>query len=309
MKKINMKDFKLLNIKSDCFDMIIASYTMWFKGEYRFLFFDSLGFSYSETSVRFGDRFFVDKGDIVEIAMQHDIKIILYDNLSEKNISEMLVEHSIVLELDEYNCYWRDNYKKIHRKHYVILMKQDEYFERYKCIDTFPNGYELLLSKVFITENAMGFFAISDDVSQYIRTKTDCCNSIHLLVEKFSQKNIYEQYIMFLNGIDDCVLAKELEGFENVNVIHVPLIWSLKSIVFSYYQFQYYLEYINDHRFLIIMDKLRFACRCWEIATNMITMSLIKGDFAFPKEKAKEYFGKGINTTIDIINQLSSLIK
>lgn len=303
MSQIN--EFKLLDIKSDCFDMIIASYAKWLKGEYRFLFSNSLGFGFNDSERKLGDKIYVDKGDIIEPVIKNGMQVIFYNKNTEEIHASVNRDHPVVVELDEYCCYWRLNYQKIHKKHYVILLSYSYNSNVYSCLDTIPNSTNLILSNEFVRNNAKRIYSIFDNGNDIC--ETDFYNAFFPIITKYSSIGMWVQYSMFIDAIDNCSLQEEMKGYEDVDVIHIPLIWNMKNIAFSYNLFQNYLEYVDQDRLTYLIDKLHTIKQYWDIATNILIISFVRKKFDFPREDVKEYLRKAINEMKGFIDQLSMI--
>jgi len=310
----DISNFSLLDIKGDCFDMIIASFAQWLKGEYRFLFIDCLGFNILETGNTLGERIYVDKGDIIDAANKNGIATDFYEScdLDINKITYLLNEYNpLVLELDEYDCYWRKNYLKIHRKHYVLLLEYSLTLVKLKCIDTFPNDDTLTLPGEFVKEKVSKIICLSDN--RQPTKKYNLSESIAPTIEKFNNSNkigsMWDRYFLLVEEmITSFSLESEVQGFEDVDIIFTPIIWNLKSILFSFNQYQYFLEFINTEITKPLIQQLELIMHSWEIATNIMTLSIIRKDYSFKKEKVQEYLRKAIDEEKRFIDQLSSLV-
>lgn len=310
----DISNFNLLDIKGDCFDIIIASFAQWLKGEYRFLFIDCLGFNILETGNTLGERIYVDKGDIIDAANKNGIGISFYESgdIDINKITSLLNDYNpLVLELDEYDCYWRKNYLKIHRKHYILLLDYSLSMAEFKCIDTFPNDDTLTLPEEFVSEKVSRIICLFDNkspikmykLSEYITptlVKFNICS-------KFG--SIWDRYFLLVEEmITSFSFEDEVQGFEEVNILFIPLIWNLKSILFSFNQYQYYLEYIDNEISRSLIYQLDLIEENWEIAINILTISIIRKNYCFPKDKVQNYLRKAIDEVKKFYIQLSSLV-
>lgn len=297
-----LKEFKILDIKSDCFDLIVASYAKWLKGEYRFLFSNSLGFGFNNSKSKVGEKIYVDMGDIIELANNNGIQVVFYKNIEDIGMV-LNGGYPVVVELDEYYCYWRINYQKLHKKHYVILLEY--YYDSgfFSCLDTMPTLTNLSLSNDFVLNNSQRLFSFLNNNNSICTI--DLNNAFSHTISKFSREEIWNQYSMFVESMDNCSLRYELKGYEDVDVIHIPLIWNMKKISFSYNLFQSYLEYVKKDKLMHSINKLHTIKQNWDIATNILTISFVRNDFDFPKDKVKEYLRKAIYEIKGLIGQLS----
>jgi hypothetical protein len=310
----DISDFNLLDIKGDCFDMIIASFAQWLKGEHRFLFIDCLGFNILQVGNTLGERIYVDKGDIIAAANKNGIATDFHDSedLDINKIVSLINEYNpLVLELDEYDCYWRKNYLKIHRKHYVLLMEYSEVSTKFKCIDTFPNDATLTLLREFVTEKVSKIICLSD--TKETTKKNNLIESLAPTMQKFNNSNkfgsIWDRYFLLVEEIiASCSLEREVQGFEDVEIIFTPLIWNLKNVLFSFNQYQYFLEYIDAEVTKPLIQQLELIMQSWEIAINIFTLSIIRKDYSFKKDKVQKYLRKAIDEEKKFIDQLSSLV-
>lgn len=298
-----INDFELLNIKCDCFDLIVASYAYWTKGEYRFLFSNPLGLGINDNGEPLGNKVYLNKGDIVELAKQNGIDILFYTPEYKKLRCSVNKDNPVIVELDEYNCYWRKNYHMLHKKHYVVLTNYSLSSNDYFCIDMFPNSKKLTLTHEFITSNAKGFISFATNKTRIVKPQLQY--AFFETVNKFSDSKAWEPYYTFIDEIQNCSLLDEIKGYDNVDVINVPLVWKLKNIIFSYCQFKYYMEYIDKEKTVIMVDVLNKIKQYWEIATNIIIISFFRNNYEFPRKKVNENLRKAIKEMRGFINQLS----
>lgn len=311
----DISNFNLLDIKGDCFDIIIASFAQWLKDEYRFLFIDCLGFNVLETGNTLGERIYVDKGDIIDAANVNGIGTSFYESgdIDINKIISLLNDYNpLVLELDEYNCYWRKNYLKLHRKHYVLLLDYSLSAAEFKCIDTFPNDETLTLPEEFVSEKFSKIICLINNKSPIKKYILSEC--ITPTIVKFNIRNklgsIWDRYFLMVEEmITSFSLEEEVQGFEDVDILFIPLIWNLKSILFSFNQYHYYLEYIDNEITRPLIHQLDLITENWEIAINILTISIIRKNYCFPKDRVQNYLRKAIDDVKTFYNKLSSLVE
>jgi hypothetical protein len=308
----DISNFSLLDIKGDCFDMLIASFTAWLKGEYRFLFTESLGFRFNKEGHTLGDKIIIAKGDIVDIAIRNGmiIKINKASTVSQEALLSMVDTYSpIILEIDGHDCPWRNTFQKIHRLHYILLLKYDTHANTFSCIDTFPTNNDLTISLDFMLKRAKRFIVLLTDDKKVIRLKHK--DYFLTTIERYSNKDVIGSYFdhlnLFIESFGNTIdLQKETKGLDAIEMIHVPLIWKLKNYVWSFSQYQYLLEYINEKDFGELKNILQKIINCWEIVISILAMKIIRKDTLVYTEKIQEYIKKAVKDEELFIERLST---
>ena len=154
----DVSKFKLLDIKGDCFDILVASFTNWIKGEYRFLFCECLGFEYIQNNLCVGKGIYVKKGDIINQVFDNGLLVEFYINICESELKFLLESFNpLIMEFDCYDCYWRDTYRKLHNSHYVIIWNYDKALNELICMDTFPG---LSVSECHFADNFLFYISL-----------------------------------------------------------------------------------------------------------------------------------------------------
>ncbi|MCL2050380.1 MAG: hypothetical protein FWG91_01415 [Lachnospiraceae bacterium] len=309
-----MKKFMLLDIKCDCFDMLIASFAAWLKNEYRFLFTECIGFHFNMEGRTLGDKIMKSKGDIVDIAIRHgiDIKILDINQLGkERFLAYLKVYNPVILEVDGYDCYWRDTFQKIHRSHYILLVKFDIESASLSCIDTFPTKEGVTIKLDFAMQRAKRFIYVSADENEIVKLESK--NYLVPSTERYMQKDgigtFFDHMDLFINSIESQIdLENEIKGISVSDIIYVPLIWNLKNQSWSYAQFQYLLEYINAKELDNMERVIEEIIKSWEIVIGIIAMKIIRKEKIMNAEKMKGYLRKAVNDEKHFADLLSAYV-
>ena len=303
----DVSQFKLLNIKGDCFDIIVSSIVAWLKGEYRFLFKKCLGFAYNTIYSCIGERMNPYKGDIIEAAIDNRIKVNFYKKINYGLLFSLVKEvNPLMLEVDGYNCIWRNTYQKIHKNHYILVFDYSEEIEQFICMDMFPENNNLRLSPEFIMENTIRIISLSEDrIGYQILEAEDYLSQIVLSFHRdctISSMQHLRIFIEKLPGIID--LKKELLGYEEVDVVYCPIVWNLKSIIWSFNQFLYLLNFISPNKMKKFIDIVKKIIINFEIITNQIIMRIIRKEYLLSTDKMKRYLGKVLSDEEKLIEGL-----
>lgn len=306
----DISNFNLLNIKGDCFDVIVASFANWLKGEYRYLFIDCLGFGLLESGTTIGEKIFVSKGDIVSVANKNGIEITVYDmkNLSVTDLYSLLsMFNPIVIEFNEYDCSWRKNYKKLNRKHFVLVLKYCQESEDFICIDTIPTDNSLKISQKQIISHAKKIICFSNNMDPI--ADIDVEKSLLYPMRIFSSKDkfgsIWDRFNLF---IDDMLtwdsLKQELQMYADVDIVNMPLIWNLKNIQFSFTQYKLFLEYTGFDETGSLFEIIDRITKKLEIAINVLILSIIRDECFSAIEKIRLYLKLSVNSMREFVDML-----
>lgn len=305
------KNFKLLDIKSDCIDMVIASFALWLTGEYRYLFQDCLGFKIDNSQATWGKKIYIDKSDIVTVAIEsNELKIIHINKpkLSLENIMELLdCYNPLVLQVDEYYCKWRKNYSKIHRFHYILITGFISETGSFQCVDTYPTN-KIVLSFDEILKYSLRVFYIdrADNHSRSKQRKDLLSPSLRKFEERDEYGSVFERTLYFSEEISNNFnYKKEVEGYDNIELIFIPIIWKLKNIVWSWYQFEYFINYINDPHVNTLIKQVKEIQRGWEIITNIIIMRIVKKDNSYMSDSIRKKFNLIVSREQDLAKKIS----
>ena len=191
----------------------------------------------------------------------------------------------------------------LHKKHYVVLKNYSHRSNDYFCVDLFPNSKGLTLANEFIDSNAKGYITFATNKTPIVKPQLQC--AFFETVNKFSDSKAWEPYYTFIDEMQNCSLLDEVKGYDNVDIINVPLVQKLKNIIFSHCQFQYYMEYIDKEKTVVLVDVLNKIKQYWEITTNIIIISFFRNNYEFPRKKINENLRKAIQEMRGFINQLS----
>ncbi|MBS5842957.1 MAG: hypothetical protein KIC77_05685 [Clostridiales bacterium] len=306
----DVSKFELLNVKGDCFDIIVASFAKWLKGEYRHLFIDCLGFGLSESGETVGEKIFVAKGDIIATANKNGINTSVYNmkNLYITDICCLLCElNPIVMEFDEFDCSWRKNYRKLHRKHFILIFKYCIETGSFICTDTIPTDGYLKLSQEYIASFAKKVICLSDNMNPI--APIDMKQSLSYSIRKFSDRDkfgsIWDRFNLF---IDDMLTIKSLEKesllFTDVDIVNMPLIWNLKNIQFSFEQYKLFLNFTSFSGTKELFELINGIIKDLEIAINVLILSIIRNEYFLSIEKVRSYLRSAVNSMKDFAGML-----
>ncbi|MDF2841824.1 MAG: hypothetical protein K0R00_250 [Herbinix sp.] len=277
-------NFYLIDIKSDCIDMIISSYTLWLNNEYRYLFTECLGFKIDHEQNTWGNRIIIDKGDLLDIAIREKMLKAIQIKREDLNLSSLIdltAEYSpILIKIDEYKCKWRKNYKKIHKNHFLLVTEYTDKSGVFRCIDTYPTDYNLILSYDEIRDNSIEILCIDSNVGGLINKSKHLFDPIITKLQHkdyigtmLDRKLYFAQQIRYNFEIKD-----ELYGYENLDIIEIPIVRKFKSIAWSWHQIKYLLEYMNDCEMNQLFNILEHIIIEWEKITNILVMKIIRLD-------------------------------
>ena len=291
-------DFRLLDdLPSDCFDMLVASFAKWLTNEYRFLYAECLGIKVNMEGSPLGDILLIDKGDILENANRHGIAVQIQwlNGLENEKLLDLLSQRNpLMLELDEYNCYWRKNYKRIHRCHFILLHRIDLRESVFICTDTYPTQQHFILPLDFIIQ--YGLRVLSFWNKEAPPQEINPCAILQPLILKYYRKDDIGTAADRLNWLIDQIpnfnISNEVKGYQDVDAIYIPVIWKLKNIQWSYKQFQYLLDFLDMKQTANLHDYLLRVSKYWEIITNSLTLSIIRKEEIFPSGTIQENLRK-----------------
>lgn len=241
--------FTLLDIKCDCFETLVASFSNWIKGEYRFLFCECLGFEWVKDNLCIGKRIKVKKGNIIEHAVENGLVVDFHIDVDESKLKYLLKSFTpIILEIDTYDCYWRDSYKKLHESHYVIAWDIDVYSKSIVCTDTFPRKDNLKIDYGFILNTAKRAITIIENVKEFqFYSPQKCISKLVSNINRSDEARMLNQMKKFIQEFPNLIdLAQEMYGYESLEIFYIPIVSNLKKISWSFYQFQYLLKYVSD---------------------------------------------------------------
>lgn len=302
--------FELLDIKGDCFDIIIASFAQWLKGEYRYLFIDCLGFGLSENGTTIGEKIYVAKGDIIAAANENGLEAALYDmkNLYVGDLYHLLSElNPIVAEFDEFDCRWRKNYRKLHRKHFVLIFKYCMEAESFICTDTNPYDNSLKLSLGEITLFAKKIMCLWENAHPIssIDLKKSLSYPIHTFSGRDKFGSIWERLHLF---IDDMLTLQALEAeshlFANMDIVNMPLIWNLKNVQFSFEQYRQFLEFADFTGTKDLINVINQIIKELEIAISVLGLSIIRKEQFLSIEKVRLH----LRTAVDSMKEFADIL-
>ena len=99
--------------------------------------------------------------------------------------------------------------------------------------------------------------------------------------------------------------VEEIEDFSNIDIIYIPFIWKLKNISWSFVQFRYLLDYLDDDKLTNIEKKISEIRKHWEVMINSIAMSIIRHDSSVSIENIQDYIRKAVYSEKLLIQELS----
>lgn len=292
MNKTNK--FQVLDIKGDCFEILIASFCYWLKGEYRFLFCECLGFEFVAKNKYIGEKFKVKKGDIVEHAIRNGLEIKSYMNLDTFELKTLLREsHLLIIEFDAFDCYWRNSYEKVHDSHYIVVWKWGEN-DSLICIDTFPQKDNLQIKCTFAVNIARRIISICEDEKRNgVYSPYECIEKLVSFLNHFSDYGMLNEMKRFVQELPETIhLKDETDGCENLDVFYIPIIANLKKLSWSYYQFKNLLSYIANEKLDVCNYLSDEIIRELEITTNYIILRILRKENVFSAHEIKKHLGK-----------------
>lgn len=297
----DIADFRLLDdLPSDCFDMLVASYSQWLKKEHRFLYAGCLGAKFNTRGATLGDILTVDKGDILDNAQSNGLAVRVCPKscLSAEKLRNLLDRYNpLMAELDEYDCAWRANYRKLHRYHYILLRGFVQEEDRFLCIDTYPTRDDFSLPAAYIVKHVLRILCFWDD--HKIPPISDPRRFLKTAIQKYYGSNVAqsdrERLERLAARFDALSVADEVKGYEDAAPLYVPAIWKLKNIQWSYKQFEMLLAYIGMDQSQKIQEYLSEISVGWEILTNALTLRIIQKSAVLPAAAILENLRKAIN--------------
>lgn len=293
----DISQFEVLNIKSNCFDILISSFVSWLKGEFGFLYKKCLGFTYLPGSKRIGESICVQKGDIIEEALSNGVFINFYENITESKLLMLLREFNpLILEIDGYLCSWRNTYQKIHKPYEVLVFEYDARNRQFICMDIFQRNHNLRLSMEFILKNFTRIISVSGDSKKY--EKLEAQNYLISVVSNLcpacatsSTQHLYSFTYDLPEVID---LQQEIEGYEEVDIINCPIVWNFKNIAWSFYHFIYLLNFISKVEMKEFIDISKKILNYFELISNLLIYRIIKKQFLFSTNLIKKYLWRSV---------------
>lgn len=291
----DVSKFKLLDIKGDCFDILVASFTNWIKGEYRFLFCECLGFEYIQNNLCVGKGIYVKKGDIINQVFDNGLLVEFYINICESELKFLLESFNpLIMEFDCYDCYWRDTYRKLHNSHYVIIWNYDKALNELICMDTFPEIHNLKIDCSFAVKKAKRTLVFRENVGKFqLYTPQKCLAKLVSCIRPSYRIIMVEQMQKFIRKLPDSIdLRKEMCGYENLEIFHIPIISNLKRLSWSFSQFQYLLEYVCDEKLNDCYVLANNIIENFEIMINYIILVIIRKEQILMTKTLKKYLGK-----------------
>lgn len=291
----DISEFKLLDIKGDCFDILVASFTNWIKGEYRFLFCECLGFEYIQNNLCVGKRICVKKGDIINQVFDNGLLVEFYIDMYESKLKFLLENFNpLIMEFDCYDCYWRDTYKKLHNSHYIIIWNYDTDLKELICTDTFPQMHNLKIDCSFAVKKAKRTLVFKKNVSNFqLDTPQKCMAKLVSSIGPSYHIIMVEQLQKFIHKLPDSIdLRKEMCGYENLEIFHIPIISNLKRLSWSFSQFQYLLEYVCDEKLNDCYVLANSIIENLEIMVNYIIIRIIRKEYILMTKTLKKYLRK-----------------
>lgn len=292
MNKTNK--FQVLDIKGDCFEILIASFCYWLKGEYRFLFCECLGFEFVAKNRHIGKKFKVEKGDIIEHAIQNGLDVKSYVDIDKFELKTLLRKnHLLIIEFDAFDCYWRNSYEKIHDSHYIVVCRWGEN-NNLICIDTFPQKDNLQIKCTFAVNKAKRIISISEDRKQIgVYSPCECIVKLVSYLKHFSENGVLNQMKLFVQELPELIdLKNEMAEYENLDIFYIPIIANLKKLSWAYYQFKNLLSYILNEKLDVCNYLADDIIRELEITTNYIILRFLRKEYVFSTREIKKHLGK-----------------
>jgi hypothetical protein len=243
-----------------------------------------LGFKIDHEQNTWGNRIIIDKGDLLDIAIREKMLKAIQIKREDLNLSSLIdltAEYSpILIKIDEYKCKWRKNYKKIHKNHFLLVTEYTDKSGVFRCIDTYPTDYNLILSYDEIRDNSIEILCIDSNVGGLINKSKHLFDPIITKLQHkdyigtmLDRKLYFAQQIRYNFEIKD-----ELYGYENLDIIEIPIVRKFKSIAWSWHQIKYLLEYMNDCEMNQLFNILEHIIIEWEKITNILVMKIIRLD-------------------------------
>lgn len=275
------------DLPSDCFDMLVASFSKWLRKEYRFLYAECLGLKIDPKGKSLGDVLQIDKGDILNFASKNGLAFQIHPmaNMHKKELLRLLSQFNpLMAELDEYECRWRKNYQKLHRFHYILLHRFEETEDWFICTDTYPTQNNLALPVEFIMNHVRRVLCFWDN------KKTAPAPVVHLCLqsvfEKYRTKDeigtVKDRLEWVSDHLDRWRIANEVKGYEDVDLFYIPVIWKLKNIQWSYKQFSLFLSFIGQDTLEILQMYVSEILACWEIIVNAVSLNILRKSETLP---------------------------
>lgn len=294
----DITDFCLMDdLPSDCFDMLVASFAKWIKNEYRFLYIGCLGVKINTEGKNLGDILIIDKGDILDNALKNGMAAHIHpvEGLTTEMIHKLLNHlNPLMLELDEYDCWWRKNYLKIHRFHYILIHHFVAKEAVFDCTDTYPTHEHLYLSMVFVQQCGKRILCFRDKGEP--PQKPDIGLHLLPLVHKYQKQKKIGSAEGDLNWlathITELDISLEVKGFQNVDILYIPVIWKLKNIQWSYKQLYLLLTYLGLDQSIKLNGYITKVSANWEIITNVMSLSIIRKTDTYPVRTLQENLRK-----------------
>ena len=287
------------DLPSDCFDMLVASFAKWLRKEYRFLYAECLGVKIDCKGKSLGDVLQIDKGDILNIASKNGLEVQIHpmaDMHKEELLSLLSQFNPLMAELDEYDCNWRKNYQKLHRYHYILLQRYEELEKQFICTDTYPTQDNLVLPIEFIMNHVRRVLCFSDNKKTVPAPVAHLC--LQSVFEKYRTKDEIGTVKDRLEWVTDHLgrwrIANEVKGYEDMDLLYIPVIWKLKNIQWSYKQFALFLEFIGRDTSEILQVYVSEILACWEIIFNAVSLNILRKSEALPVSTIRSNLRKAV---------------
>ena len=293
--KFNVMD----DLPSDCFDMLVASFANWLRQDYRFLYAECLGVKIDRKGKSLGEVLQIDKGDILKLAFQNGLAVHIHP-MTDMHMKELLCLlyqfNPLMAELDEYDCNWRKNYQKLHRCHYILLQRYEESEKQFICTDTYPTQDNLVLSVEFIMNHVRRLLCFWDNKKTVPAPVAHLC--LQSVFEKYRTKDeigtVKDRMEWIAAHLGRWRIANEIEGYEDVDLLYIPVIWKLKNIQWSYKQFALFLSFIAQDTSEISQVYVSEILACWEIIVNAVSLNILRKSETLPVTTIRSNLRKAV---------------
>ncbi len=273
---------------ADCFEEILYMYLNWRYADYELMFSESLEFAY-QYNLLLGESIIGSDKNNITFINKYWGQLIYHDSVDSTETfdfirAELLRDHPVFVIIDTFYCIRLNDYQKVHREHYCLVVKIDSENNFY-CYDNLNSEVLKICLKEFI-EGIKGYFEIKESLT---KEKVDYLQIFNDSIAKLCSKNIGKQVQMFADDFYNRFdYHLEFKNFE-FDIYAVPLHRNIGHVIAGrecYIKFlRLYVDKSEGEELVQAIDLLKDSVIKWQMIRNILVKSYYKGFGNPSKEK------------------------